>query len=153
MTTEFVDLKETMTVEDALKRIRRTGPDKETINVSYVIDDERRLIGLLSLYPDALDLLDMVSHFRHIQNENDIAFDYPEPIRNLLHMALVKPLPQKKFILHIFPECNFREIRYLIDGPADHTAAQSRKDSRGRRIVVHNPSLLIQRNHTVAHAV
>ena len=49
MTTEFVDLQETMTVEDALKRIRRTGPDKETINVSYVIDDERRLIGLLSI--------------------------------------------------------------------------------------------------------
>ena len=49
MTTEFVDLQETMTVEDALKRIRRTGPDKETINVSYVIDDERRLIGLLSM--------------------------------------------------------------------------------------------------------
>ena len=49
MTTEFVDLKETMTVADALKRIRRTGPDKETINVSYVIDDERRLIGLLTI--------------------------------------------------------------------------------------------------------
>ena len=49
MTTEFVDLKETMTVEDALKRIRRTGPDKETINVSYVTDDERHLIGLLSI--------------------------------------------------------------------------------------------------------
>lgn len=49
MTTEFVDLKETMTVEDALKRIRRTGPDKETINVCYVIDDGRHLIGLLSI--------------------------------------------------------------------------------------------------------
>jgi len=49
MTTEFVDLKETMTVEDALKRIRRTGPDKETINVSYVIDDGRHLIGLVSI--------------------------------------------------------------------------------------------------------
>ena len=49
MTTEFVDLKETMTVEDALKRIRRTGPDKETINVCYVIDDWRHLIGVLSI--------------------------------------------------------------------------------------------------------
>ena len=49
MTTEFVDLKETMTVEDALKRIRRTGPDKETINICYVIDDRRHLIGLLSI--------------------------------------------------------------------------------------------------------
>ncbi len=49
MTTEFVDLKETMTVEDALKRIRRTGPDKETINISYVIDEGRHLLGVLSI--------------------------------------------------------------------------------------------------------
>ena len=33
MTTEFVDLKRDMTVEDAFKRIRRTGVDKETINI------------------------------------------------------------------------------------------------------------------------
>ena len=49
MTTEFVDLKATMTVEDAFKRIRRTGPDKETINICYVIDEGRHLIGLLSI--------------------------------------------------------------------------------------------------------
>ena len=49
MTTEFVDLKATMTVEDALKRIRRTGPDKETINICYVIDDQRHILGLLSI--------------------------------------------------------------------------------------------------------
>lgn len=49
MTTEFVDLQESMTVEDALKRIRRTGPDKETINVCYVIDEGRHLIGYLSI--------------------------------------------------------------------------------------------------------
>lgn len=49
MTTEFVDLKKTMTVEDALKRIRRTGPDKETINVCYIIDDGRHLLGVLSI--------------------------------------------------------------------------------------------------------
>ena len=49
MTTEFVDLKVKMTVEDALKRIRRTAPDKETINVRYVIDVNRHLIGLLSI--------------------------------------------------------------------------------------------------------
>ena len=49
MTTEFVDLKETMTVEDALKHIRRTGPDKETINICYITDKNRHLIGLLSI--------------------------------------------------------------------------------------------------------
>ena len=49
MNMEFLSLKKDMTVEDALKRIRRTGPDKETINVCYVIDDWRHLIGVLSI--------------------------------------------------------------------------------------------------------
>ena len=49
MTTEFVDLKEDMTVAEALKRIRRTAPDKETINVCYAIDKNRHLIGFLSI--------------------------------------------------------------------------------------------------------
>ena len=38
MTPEFVDLKKTNTVEDAIKRIRRTGVDKETIYTCYVTD-------------------------------------------------------------------------------------------------------------------
>ena len=62
MTTEFVDLKETMTVEDALKRIRRTGPDKETINICYVIDDGRHLLGLLSIRTLLLSEDDDVIH-------------------------------------------------------------------------------------------
>ena len=62
MTTEFVDLKETMTVEDALKRIRRTGPDKETINICYVIDDGRHLLGLLSIRTLLLSEEDDVIH-------------------------------------------------------------------------------------------
>ena len=49
MTTEFVDLKADMTVEDALKRIRRTGPDKETINMCFVMDKQRHLIGVVSI--------------------------------------------------------------------------------------------------------
>ena len=53
MNMEFLSLKKDMTVEDALKRIRRTGPDKETINVCYVIDDWRHLIGVLHPYSAA----------------------------------------------------------------------------------------------------
>ena len=49
MTTEFVDLKRDMTVEDAFKRIRRTGVDKETINVCYVTDTSRHLLGTVSI--------------------------------------------------------------------------------------------------------
>ncbi|WP_246798137.1 magnesium transporter [Alkalibacter rhizosphaerae] len=49
MTIEFVDLKKSMTVADAIKRIRRIGTDKETIYTCYVIDNERTLEGLISL--------------------------------------------------------------------------------------------------------
>ncbi|MBD5162140.1 MAG: magnesium transporter [Oscillibacter sp.] len=49
MTTEFVDLKRDMTVEAAIKRIRRTGVDKETINICYVTDPSRHLLGLVSI--------------------------------------------------------------------------------------------------------
>lgn len=48
MTTEYVDLKKSMTVADAIKRIRRTGVDKETIYTCYVTDDVRRLLGVVS---------------------------------------------------------------------------------------------------------
>lgn len=49
MTTEFVSLTADMTVEDAFKRIRRTGIDKETIYLCYVVNDSRVLIGLVSV--------------------------------------------------------------------------------------------------------
>lgn len=62
MTPEFVDLKKDMTVEDAFKRIRRTGVDKETIYTCYVTDASRHLIGvttvkelLLNDYEDAIE--------------------------------------------------------------------------------------------------
>ncbi len=49
MTTEYIDLKKDITVKDALKKIRRVGQDMETINVMYVVDPERHLLGFLSI--------------------------------------------------------------------------------------------------------
>lgn len=49
MTVEFVDLKENLTVEQAIHRIRKNGIDKETINICYVLDRERKLLGTVSL--------------------------------------------------------------------------------------------------------
>lgn len=49
MTIEFIDLKMDMTVEDAFTRIRRIAIDKETIYTCYVIDKNRKLIGLVSV--------------------------------------------------------------------------------------------------------
>lgn len=49
MTVEYVDLKETMTVEDAIARIRQIGVDSETINICYVLDPKRTLVGTVAL--------------------------------------------------------------------------------------------------------
>lgn len=49
MTTEYVALRPKMTVEEAITRIRRTGVDKETIYTCYVITNERKLIGLVTV--------------------------------------------------------------------------------------------------------
>ncbi len=48
MTTEYVSLNEDITVEDALKRIRRTGVDKETIYTCYVTKPDRTLLGYIT---------------------------------------------------------------------------------------------------------
>lgn len=62
MTTEFVDFKSGMTVEKALARIRKIGKDVETINVLYVTNKERVLMGVLSirelLLADPEDVID-----------------------------------------------------------------------------------------------
>ena len=49
MTTEILDLKRTMTVSDAFKRIRRTAADMETISVCYVTDEGRHLLGVVTI--------------------------------------------------------------------------------------------------------
>lgn len=49
MTTEFIVLRPDMTAEMAIKRIRRTGVDKETIYTCYVTDANNRLIGITTV--------------------------------------------------------------------------------------------------------
>lgn len=51
MTTEYVSLRPNMTAEEAIKRIRRVGVDKETIYTCYVTDNNRKLIGMISCVP------------------------------------------------------------------------------------------------------
>ncbi|MFO7676710.1 MAG: magnesium transporter [bacterium] len=60
MTSEYATLAPGQTVAQAIERLRREAPDKETIYYSYVLDDQRRLLGHVSLKdlilakPDAL---------------------------------------------------------------------------------------------------
>lgn len=49
MTIEYVDLKKSMTVKNALDHIKETGLDKETVYTTYITDMNRKLEGIVSL--------------------------------------------------------------------------------------------------------
>ncbi len=49
MTIEYEDVYMDMTVQDAFDRIRKTGMGKETVYIVYVLDNERHLVGLVSV--------------------------------------------------------------------------------------------------------
>ncbi len=66
MTVEYVDLKENLTVNQAIERIRKVGMDSETINICYVLDAQRRLIGTVALryllLSDGEDIIGDIMH-------------------------------------------------------------------------------------------
>lgn len=49
MTTEYVRLRQGLTVGEALNKIRQSDQDKETIYYAYVTDDNRKLVSVVSL--------------------------------------------------------------------------------------------------------
>ncbi|MGI6117778.1 MAG: magnesium transporter [Bilifractor sp.] len=49
MTVEYVGLRASMTVTQAIERIRMIGLDSETVDVCYVIDAKRKLLGTVAL--------------------------------------------------------------------------------------------------------
>ena len=49
MTTEFIDLKEDMTVDEAFARIKKIGLKKETVYNCYVTTKDRKLIGIIDI--------------------------------------------------------------------------------------------------------
>ena len=71
MTIEYVSLRLNMTVEEAIKRIRRTGVDKETIYTCYVTDENRVLLGSISI--KTLLLADENDVIKDIMNTNFIS--------------------------------------------------------------------------------
>ena len=49
MTTEYIELRPSMTVSDAIKNIRRNGSESETISTCYITDEGKHLIGIVSI--------------------------------------------------------------------------------------------------------
>lgn len=71
MTDEFVDLKENMTVAEAFDKIRKVGVDKETIYTCYVLTEDRKLLGTLTV--KELLLSKMTDNIKDLMNLNVIS--------------------------------------------------------------------------------
>ncbi|WP_026507361.1 magnesium transporter [Butyrivibrio sp. MC2013] len=73
MTVEYVDLKMDMTIGQAIERIRRIGLDSETVNICYVLDSRRVLVGTVALR--YLLILSEESIIGDIMNDNVISIN------------------------------------------------------------------------------
>ena len=90
MTVEYVDLKAEMTVRQAFAHIRKTGVDKETIYTCYVVDKNRKLIGLVSV--------------------KDLLFaDYEDVVADIMetNVISVDTLEDKEVVAQAFGKYNF----------------------------------------------
>ena len=80
MTIEYVELKRSMTVKEALDRIRDIGLTKETIYTCYVTDRNRKLEGIITLRtlvssPDdgiIRDLMDEDTIYAHTHDDQEL---------------------------------------------------------------------------------
>src|SRR5690625_7812811 len=80
MTSAYVTLRPTQTVHQTLANIRLEAPDVETIYLAYVVDDQRRILGTVSLRrlilapphqrSDAMMTRESVCRQRHATNAN-----------------------------------------------------------------------------------
>ena len=85
MTTEFIDLKENMTVSQAFDKIKKIGIKKETVYNCYVLDQNRKLLGVI----DIKDLLiaDRDEVIKDLMDENVVTvntLDDKEDVANTL---------------------------------------------------------------------
>ncbi len=94
MTIEYVSLRRKMTVKEALRRIRKTGLDKETIYTCYVTTDHNKLVGIVTA--KALLLADEDDVIEDIMEQNPIyatTTDDKEDVANALQKYDFLALP------------------------------------------------------------
>ncbi len=81
MTSDYATLPPDITAQEAIEKLRREAPDKETIYYAYVVDKDRRLIGFVSLKnlilakPDTLikDIMNKDVIFAYVDEDQEEA--------------------------------------------------------------------------------
>lgn len=70
MTVEYLDIKEDITVSQAIEKIRQKGRDKETLDFCFVLDKSRKLLGAVSLKD--IILAEPYTFIKDIMEDNQI---------------------------------------------------------------------------------
>ena len=75
MQKEFIDVKVTDTIEEAIKEIQTEATNEEHLYHVWVTDNERRLLGIVSLKDIILSLSTPAKHISEIMNKEVISVD------------------------------------------------------------------------------
>lgn len=94
MTDEFVDLKENMTVKQAFDKIRKVSIDKETIYICYVLSEDRKLLGTVTVKELLLaNLDDKIKDFMNMNVISGTTLEDQEDVVNKLTKYDLLALP------------------------------------------------------------
>lgn len=133
MTTEFVAVRADMTADETIQCLRELAPKAETVYYVYVVDDDQRLVGVLSLRdlivaaPDTRIADVMVTNVRKVSTHED-ADEIAQVFRkyNLLALPVVDDDGRLAGIVtvddmmeHLLPPERRRKLPQLTVEPAD----------------------------------
>lgn len=120
MTTELVAIDESKTVKDTMQYLRAEAPEAETIYYLYVVDEDKHLVGVLSLR----DLIVAESDLRiaDLMNENvlavSVAKDQEEVARKIRDYDFLA-LPVVDFQNHLLGIITVDDILDVMDEEAN----------------------------------
>lgn len=135
MTTEYVSVLESQTVKETLRLMKEIAPDAETIYYTYVLDREKRLVGVLSLRD--LIISDEDDIIKDIMSENVVSVSVgrdQEEVAQMMRDYDLLALPVVDFQNHLLGIITVDDILDVMDEEAsdDYSkfAAISDVDSR-----------------------
>lgn len=119
MTTEYFTIKDSLTVKDTMAFMKEKAPDAETIYYVYVLNEDKKLVGVLSLRD--LIIADENDHIRNIMNENVVSVSVgkdQEEVAQMIRDYDFLALPVVDFQNHLLGIITVDDILDVMDEEA-----------------------------------
>lgn len=120
MTTEYVSIVQTKTVRETLQEMKLKAHDAETIYYTYVLDENKHLVGVVSLRN--LIIADEDEIIEHIMSENVISVSVgrdQEEVAQMISDYDFLALPVVDFQNHLLGIITFDDILDVMEEEAD----------------------------------